>query len=98
MSEEEPSVELATQIHIAGTYIGMGPRLRQRCGWCGAMLIDNDIDLNRIAPDGLVEVSFYEVGRLVAFTDAGDSWIVTRDENEPLPPTCCMSLDAEATA
>lgn len=38
-------------IHIAGSWLQVGPQLRQRCAWCGATLID--MDLSRVAvPEG----------------------------------------------
>lgn len=43
--------------HIAGTRVRVGSRVRQRCGWCGAVLVDEDLgraafeeDAGRIAP------------------------------------------------
>ncbi len=36
-----------TITHVAGIMLGFGSLRRQRCGWCGALLIDED--LTRIA-------------------------------------------------
>ena len=30
-------------VHIAGNDVQVGSRLRQRCAWCGAVLVDYDL-------------------------------------------------------
>jgi hypothetical protein len=39
-------------IHVAGLDITVDTRLRQRCGWCGATLIDEDL-AGVMVPDGM---------------------------------------------
>jgi len=30
-------------VHIAGAVVQVGPLVRQRCSWCGAVLLDDDL-------------------------------------------------------
>lgn len=88
-------------IHIAGLDIQVGPHLRQRCGWCGALLIDYALDRVAAAvPEGGSEPGApgtWAVGALVA-RDGNASWVVEHVDGEPLPTGCCGQLDPEITA
>lgn len=76
-------------IHIAGNNVQVNQLLRQRCAWCGFMLIDYDLD--RVAvPVGQVgqAPAIWPVGALVEI-DGNASWVVYYDEQQ-LPPNACM--------
>lgn len=86
-------------IHIAGPAITVGARLRQRCAWCGATMIDYDLD--RIAiPDGPAgqdpTPATWPIGDLIA-VDGHASWTVPHEDDQPLPDDACACLDAEVT-
>ncbi len=94
-------------VHIAGLDVEIGPRLRQRCAWCGAVLIDVDQTLvavkipegkteKQARADGDLKMPTWAVGSLVMI-DGGVKAAVEHKDGERLPSNCCGSLDAEAT-
>lgn len=90
-------------IHIAGDQVQVGPRLRQRCSWCGAVLLD--YDLTRIAL--CVEVpgeqdrghrpAMWELGSLVG-ADGNAQWVIGHRDGDDLPDGSCALIDHEVTA
>lgn len=40
---------MAEVIHIAGLPLQVGSQLRQRCGWCGCVLLDEDLSSVQVA-------------------------------------------------
>lgn len=78
-------------VHIAGPEVQVGERLRQRCGWCGALLVD--VDLDRVAvlidpasdPRGdlaAARPATWPVGELVA-VDGHVSYVVEHVDGDP---------------
>jgi hypothetical protein len=91
-----------TVIHIAGLDITVGQHLRQRCGWCGAIL--TDYDLTRLVvlavPDGQdPRPATWPVGGLVEVDDGNPraSWVVKHADGDELPANACGALDPAAT-
>lgn len=93
--------------HFAGIPIFVHGRLiRQRCGWCGAVLVDVDLNGTTIKPPapGLlpVGVQLYEPGVLVRLFDDLPSFDPTKLSGLVLPDTripddCCGMLPREVT-
>lgn len=85
---------MAERIHIAGFSVGVDSLLRQRCAWCGEVLIDLDLANIAVAPgeDGAPGrgPGTWEPFALVA-VDGPCSWVVPCAEGEPLPLRCCAS-------
>lgn len=83
-------------VHIAGNDVQIGNRLRQRCAWCGAVLVDYDLD--RVAvPEGQdPRPATWPVAELVA-VDGPASWVVEHEDGQPLPDNACAVLDPEVT-
>lgn len=83
-------------VHIAGEVVEVNARLRQRCAWCGAVLID--YDLTRIAvPEGTdPRPATWLVGCLVG-VDGPMKFSVEYEDGQPLPDEACAVLDAEVT-
>jgi hypothetical protein len=82
--------------HIAGLDIQVGPHLRQRCAWCGAVLVDYDLTLTA-APEGQdPRPATWPVGRLVA-VDGPAMWTVEHADGDRLPDGACAGLDPHAT-
>lgn len=94
-------------VHIAGADVQVGPVVRQRCSWCGCVLID--ADLSRMAfqigsfPEGQEpRPAMWPIGALVRVE--GDpphfraSSLVEHQDGEPVPPECCAALDPAVTA
>lgn len=83
-------------VHIAGNEVQVGHLLRQRCAWCGAVLVD--YDLTRIAvPEGQdPRPGTWPAGELIE-VDGPASWVQEHTDGEPLPPNACGRLDPEVT-
>jgi hypothetical protein len=83
-------------IHIVGNDVRVNHLLRQRCAWCGAVLVD--YDLTRVAvPFGQDPTpATWPIGGLVEI-DGNASWVVDHDDRQPLPPNACTNLDASVT-
>lgn len=76
-------------IHIAGFPVRVGNRQRQRCAWCGVVLIDDDLANMAVFPaDAPIEGSKFEPNALVA-VDGPGSWIVRHENGAPLPAGWC---------
>lgn len=89
--------------HIAGLVCQVGSLVRQRCGWCGAMLSDYDLALTAVSiPDPVPEgwtatVAMWELGCLVNI-DGPVAQVVQPEAEGKLPAEACMALDPGATA
>lgn len=84
-------------VHIAGLDVRVGSQLRQRCGWCGAVIID--VNLANIMTLEGDEMGYptWKVGGLVA-VDGNATYIVEHTDGEQLPAECCGALEPEVTA
>lgn len=88
-----------TITHIAGLVVHVGSMVRQRCGWCGAVLIDLDLANTMVmVPDGHdpEPPPTWEVGALVALNGAA-SWVVDHEDGAQLPADACAQLDPAVT-
>ena len=85
---------MSAVIHIAGPHVTIGPLMRQRCLWCGYLLID--YDLERIAvPEGQDPTpATWPHGELV-LVDGNVSTLVDHKDHDPLPPGSCPLADLE---
>jgi hypothetical protein len=82
--------------HIAGLDVTVNDRLRQRCAWCGATLIDEDVARVQ-RPIGLNEiVPRWPIGELVV-VDGRASWTIPYSDDDPIPDDACASLDPDVT-
>jgi hypothetical protein len=94
-------------IHIAGPPYQIKAQLRQRCGWCGACLIDYDLSRMAVSiPEGKTAETMtdeerrpgtFETFSLVE-VDGNAQWGVEHADGEPLPQGCCALLDPAVTA
>lgn len=87
---------MTAMTHIAGPHITIGELMRQRCGWCGATLLD--YDLSRIAvPAGQDPApATWPLGDLVR-VDGSLSTLVPHDDGDALPADACARLDPAVT-
>lgn len=92
-------------VHIAGADVRVMDHLRQRCSWCGVLLVDYDLTRVMMAvPEGADPgaPSTWPVGALVA-VDGHASWVVDPEssaedpEATKLPPEACGLLPPEMT-
>jgi hypothetical protein len=91
-------------VHIAGVAVKIGSHLRQRCSWCGAVLIDYALERMAFSIDRASDPrgdndgpGTWALDSLVA-VDGGASWTVESEDGAPLPEGACGRLDPEATA
>lgn len=84
-------------IHIAGADVGFNNLLRQRCAWCGAILIDQDLTLV-LVPEGTKNRDFpvWPVGSFVG-VDGGMKFSVAFTNGSPFPAGLCALLDPAVT-
>lgn len=96
-----------TVIHIVGVDIEVGPYLRQRCSWCGALLLDYDLSLTAMVipagktedqarDDGDLKPATWPIGDLLA-VDGSLQYTVPHVDGARLPETCCAMLDPSVT-
>lgn len=91
--------------HWTGAWLRVGPRLRQRCAWCGAVMLD--VDLSTIAfagertdvepDDPTCGFPTWEPGTFVRHD--GNMWVVVPapPEDVTLPDSFCIALDPDLT-
>jgi hypothetical protein len=84
-------------VHIAGNDVQVGAQLRQRCAWCGALVVDYELD--RIAvPEGQdPRPATWPVGGLVEI-DGNALWFVPHNSGDPLPANACAATGQSAPA
>lgn len=85
-------------IHVAGMQIDIGGRyLRQRCSWCGEILIDYDLSMMAFAVSPGEEPkppAMWQVGSLV-LCDGPMSLTVEHVDGERLPSTSCVERELD---
>jgi hypothetical protein len=88
-----------TVTHIAGVPLTVGSHLRQRCGWCGAVLIDVDLDRIAVQEGQDPTPATWQPGLLVG--TAGEnpkaSWLIEHAAGDNLPGDACAQLDHGVT-
>ena len=84
--------------HIVGLDVEIGPYLRQRCGWCGTILLDYDLRNVMVQQiDGEDEsVGTWPVGEVIR-VDGNMSSIVEHTRGDQLPEDNCAALDPSVT-
>jgi len=76
--------------HIAGIHINMDDRfIRQRCAWCGEVLIDEDISKIAFIGDSDSVLNVWPVGAFVR-VDGRFSSVV---EQQQIPHDCCYAYE-----
>jgi hypothetical protein len=83
-------------IHIAGLRVHVGPYLRQRCAWCGAVLIDYDLTRTAVPTGTDPTPSTWPVADLVA-VDGNAAYVVPHIDGDELPAGSCTELDPAVT-
>jgi hypothetical protein len=86
--------------HIAGLKVRVGSRLRQRCGWCGAMLAD--YDLTNLAvwpapPPGEEVLPAMWTPESLVRVDGNAYFVVEHVDGADLPADACACLDDAVT-
>lgn len=96
--------------HIVGMDVSLGTLRRQRCAWCGHLLVDEDLArmswaLNSDGSDPGPPSVFWRMGAVVAI-DGAVRYIVDEADwpesrahpgEKRLPDGCCALLDPEVT-
>lgn len=83
---------MAAVIHIAGFPVRVGGHKRQRCAWCGVLLVDSIDDQLACTPPPppgeRVELAHWQPNALVR-VDGPMSSIVTHVDGDPIPAGWC---------
>lgn len=87
--------------HIAGLEVEIPPHLRQRCAWCGAVLLDYDLSRIAVPVDQLDEhggfrPAVWPAGALVK-VDGALSCTVAPSPDDQLPADACGRIDPAVT-
>lgn len=89
---------MAETVHVAGECLNIGGRyLRQRCSWCGAVLIDYDLAMMGFSVAEGEEPSppaTWEVGVLV-LVDGSMSTTVEHEDGAKLPASSCVIVELD---
>lgn len=85
--------------HIASEVITLNGRfMRQRCSWCGALLIDYDL-ASIAVPEGQDPTpSHWQPGGFVRVDGNLSMQVEAGDGQGPVPEDSCMNLDHAVTA
>jgi hypothetical protein len=83
--------------HVAGFRIHVNGHLRQRCAWCGALLLDYELERTAVPVGQDPQPALWEPGALVE-VDGGASWVVSHQEDDELPVNACARIDDTVTA
>ncbi len=83
-------------IHIAGYKVTIGPFIRQRCSWCGAVLADHELGRVAVPVGQPWRPPTWEPGSLVAI-DGIATYGVPHEDGQPLPDGACGNLDPAVT-
>lgn len=86
-------------VHIAGNDVQIGDQLRQRCAWCGTVLVDHTLSqlmYEASTPPEERRPATWPVGGLVE-VDGGASWTVEHNDGDPLPDNACGAAHPEVT-
>lgn len=83
-------------VHIAGNWVEVGPFLRQRCAWCGATLLDYNLNLIAVPIGQDPRPATWPAGELIA-VDGHANYTVDHKDGDPLPAGACARLDPEVT-
>ena len=74
--------------HIAGMSITVGPLMRQRCAWCGHLLIDYDLERVAVPVGQDSTPATWPPGELVR-VDGNLSTLVDHSDGDLLPVDAC---------
>jgi hypothetical protein len=86
--EEFASQLDAALVHIAGVDVTVGTMLRQRCAWCGAILIDIRLDRIQVPIGQDPRPATWPIGALV-LVDQNLSTVVEHEDGAALPLNAC---------
>lgn len=86
-------------IHIAGMPVRVGNECRQRCAWCGASLIDRDLENEMVAPGSAdIGIKYFGQNELVEVVTGGGftaTTVIPHEDGARVPPGCCAAKPLE---
>lgn len=90
--------------HLAGSVVefqtAQGKVVRQRCQWCGAILVDECSWLIAVPVGEELRIPGWEVGRFVDVISPdgrGGVWSANEWTEGPVPETACLRMPLEVT-
>lgn len=103
--------ELSEVLHLVGPVVTVGTAMRQRCSWCGALILDHDLaKISRMLEPGEDpdnpdpwKPATWPFGGLVAMAGVfpAVTWVVEPEYHEDgtpkVPESSCMNVDDAVT-
>ena len=97
---DKPAGWPAREVHLAGIPVTVSPGfMRQRCSWCGTILIDYDLSRIKVPAGDPFPPSSWPTGVFIAMegpfsrvVESGDI-----DDAQRIPDGSCMLIDPSAT-
>lgn len=91
-----------TIVHIAGAPVQVGTHLRQRCSWCGGVLVDQDLAMTAVPVGQDPTYPTWPVGELIEIDGLDESTVsmtsvLEHEDGQAVPDHCCAKLSPEAT-
>jgi len=86
----------AGTVHIASHHVQVDTHLRQRCGWCGTLLLNYALDRLAVPKDQNPSPHTWPTGHLIEVTTDA-SWVIPHRDGDQLPANACAYSDAEIT-
>jgi hypothetical protein len=84
-------------VHFVGPDIRIDDkRMRQRCAWCGTLLLEYDLDRIQVPVGQRQGMARFEVGTLLEVYE-GMRQLISHKPGDKLPPNTCAELDDEVT-
>lgn len=84
-------------VHLASFPVRFDNQLRQRCAWCGAVLVDVDLSLVMVPVDQAGDpYPTWRDSAMVA-VDGNASWEFPDEDPGQVPAASCMRIDPTVT-
>lgn len=83
-------------VHVAGLVVHVNGRMRQRCGWCGTLMLDYNLPAMAVPVGQDPTPATWPLGALVN-VHGNASFLVELGDDQPLPLESCARLDPEVT-
>lgn len=80
-------------VHIASQAVRVGDEIRQRCVWCGHVLMEEDLRFIAVEAEHAHEPFPTWPGGGLIGVDGGATYVVDHTDGDPLPSTFCAAPD-----
>lgn len=88
---------MTATVHITGTVVDVGSRMRQCCAWCGTILLDADSAFGAAEVGHDPRPPHFPPGALLR-VDGHVSAVVEHIDGDPLPDNACVNTETRRRA